>query len=125
MYRTVQLVLFGVLAVLFGLSALSRRFPHIAWLQLFRFNAPRLSEEQRTKMRQRANIYAGIELILLGMVVPLGYFALTIMMFNNPTPTGTAIALGSALLLIGLGITAIWRNRRRPSPPRDQGGAMH
>lgn len=114
MYRDVQLVLVGVLAVLFGLSALSRQFPHIAWLQLFRFNAPRLSEEQRAKMRQRANIHAGIELILLGMVVPIGYFATTIMMFNDPTPTGIAIALGSALLLIGLGITAIWRNRKGP-----------
>lgn len=112
MDRTVQLVLLGVLGVLFGLSALSRRFPHIEWLQLFRFNAPQLSEDQRARMRQRANMRAGIEMILLGMVVPMGYFALTIMMFNNPTPTGITIALGSAVLLIGLGITAIVRSRR-------------
>src|SRR5881628_540929 len=80
MYRTVQLVLVGFLAVLFGMSALSRRFPHIAWLQLFRYNAPRLSEEQRANLRQRANVHAGIELILLGIVVPMVYFASTVIM---------------------------------------------
>jgi hypothetical protein len=117
MYRTVQLVLVGFLAVLFGLSALSRRFPHIAWLQLFRYNAPQLSEEQRARMRQRANVHSGIELIFLGIVVPLVYFASTIMMFNEPTLVGSAIALASAVLLIGLGSTAIWRNRR---PRHDQ-----
>src|SRR5437762_9878756 len=89
MYRTVQLVLVGFLAVLFGMSALSRRFPHIAWLQLFRYNAPRLSEEQRANLRQRANVHAGIELILLGIVVPMVYFASTVIMFSEPTVTGT------------------------------------
>ena len=121
LYRTVQLVLFGFLAVLFGMSALSRRFPHIAWLQLFRYNAPRLSEEQRANLRQRANVHAGIELILLGIVVPMVYFASTVMMFSEPTVTGTTISLTSALLLIGLGTAAIWRNRRRRLPGADQG----
>lgn len=113
MYRTVQLVLGGFLVLLLGMSALSRRFPRIAWLQLFRYSAPQLSDEQRAKIRQRANVYAGIELILLGIVVPVVYFASTVMMFNEPTTTGTSIALSSALVLIGLGTTAIWRNRRR------------
>jgi NADH:ubiquinone oxidoreductase subunit K len=112
-------VLGGLLVVLFGLSALSRRFPHIAWLQLFRYNAPQLSDEQRAKMRRRANIHAGIELILLGIVVPMVYFVSTVMFFNEPTAGGMAIALGSAAVLIALGITAIWRNRRRQLPGRD------
>ena len=113
-------MLIGFLALLFGMSALSRRFPHVAWLQLFRYHAPRLSEEQRAKIRQRANIHAGIELILLGIVVPMVYFA-TVMMFNEPTTTGTTIALASALLLIGLGTAAVWRNRRRRLSSRDRG----
>ncbi len=121
MYRTVQLVLIGFLALLFGMSALSRRFPHIVWLQLFRYHAPRLSEEQQAKIRQRANIHAGIELILLGIVVPMVYFATTVMMFNEPTTTGTTIALASALFLIGLGTAAIWHNRRRRLSSRDRG----
>ncbi|HEV8510164.1 MAG TPA: hypothetical protein VGQ48_06890 [Gemmatimonadales bacterium] len=113
MYRTVQLVLGGFLVVLFGLSALSRRFPDIPWLQLFRYNTPRLSDEQRAKNRQRANIYAGVELILLGIIVPMVYFAGTVMMFNEPTTTGITVSLLSALVLIGLGTAGIWRNRRR------------
>jgi hypothetical protein len=113
MYRTFQLVVVGLLALLFALSGLSRRFPHVAWLQLFRYDRPRLSAEQRAKMRQRANVYAGVELILLGIVVPIAYFALTVMMFNEPTMLGTTLALGSALVLISLGSVAIWTNRRR------------
>ncbi len=112
MYRTIQLGLGGLLVVVVGLSALSRRFPHIGWLQLFRYNAPRLSEEQRARIRQRSNLHAGLELILLGVVVPPVYFAATVMFFNQPTRTGTALALGSAVLLVGLGVTAIWRSRR-------------
>jgi hypothetical protein len=111
-------VLGGFFILLLGLSALSRRFPDIAWLQVFRYNAPRLSDEQRAKMTQRANIYAGIELIILGIIVPLVYFAGTVMMFNEPTPTGIIISLVSALVLIGLGAAGIWRNRRRQLPDK-------
>jgi hypothetical protein len=113
MYRTFQLVVVGLFALLFALSALSRRFPHVAWLQHFRYARPRLSDEQRAKMRQQANVYAGVELILLGIVVPIAYFALTVMMFNEPTMLGTTLAFGSALVLISLGSVAIWTNRRR------------
>ena len=113
MYRTVQLVLVGFLAVLFGMSALSRRFPDVAWLQVFRYNMPRLSEEQRAKIRQRSNIHAGIELILIGIVLPIVYVVGTVMLFNEPTTTGTVLVLAGSLLLIALGATAIWRNRRR------------
>jgi hypothetical protein len=125
MYRTVQLVLLGFLAVLLGMSALSRRFPHIAWLQLFRHNAAQLTEEQRARIRQRANLHTGIELILLGIVVPIVYFASTIMMFNEPTAAGTLIALAIAALLIGIGTAAIRRNRSVPGRDRDGPATRH
>jgi uncharacterized membrane protein len=64
-------------------------------------------------MRQRSNIYAGVELILMGIILPMVYFAGTVMFFNQPTTTGTVLSLGGSVLLIGLGATAIWRNRRR------------
>ncbi|MGH8543571.1 MAG: hypothetical protein ACREX3_08060 [Gammaproteobacteria bacterium] len=114
MDRTIQLVLGGIVGVVFLLSLLARRFPHVGWLQLFRYNV-RLSDEQRAKIRQRANIYAGVELILLGIVLPIGYFVLTVMMFNEPTFIGSILALGSSLLIITLGVVAIWTNRRRTS----------
>jgi len=64
-------------------------------------------------MRQRSNIYAGVELILMGIILPMVYFAGTVMFFNQPTTTGTVLSLGGSVLLIGLGATAIWRNHRR------------
>jgi hypothetical protein len=114
MYRTFQLVLVGIVAMLFVLSALSRRFPQVPWLRLFRYGRPELSDEQRARIRRRSNVHAGIELILLGIVVPFGYFALTLMMFNEPTVVGTTVSLASSVLLIGLGFVAIWTNRGRP-----------
>jgi hypothetical protein len=112
MYRTIQFVAVGVLAVVFGLSGLSRRFPDVAWLQLFRYERPRLSEEHRARMRRRANVHAGVELILIGIVLPMGYVALTAMMFNDITTKGMAIALAGSVLCIGLGVTAIVRSNR-------------
>jgi hypothetical protein len=112
MYRTVQLVLVSVLAVLYGLSALSRRFPHVDWLQVFRYDPPRLSEEQRARRRQRANIQAGLELILLGIGLPMLYVAGTVMFFNDFTAVATILVVAGSALCLGLGVTGIWRNRR-------------
>jgi sterol desaturase/sphingolipid hydroxylase (fatty acid hydroxylase superfamily) len=112
MYRNVQLVLGGLLALVFGLSALSRRFPHVAWLQVFRYDPPRLSKAQRARIRRRSNIHAGIEMILMGMALPLLYVASTVMLFNDFATGWTVLVLAGSLLLIGLGITAIWKNRR-------------
>src|SRR6266545_6529930 len=111
MYRTVQLVLGGLLAVVFGLSWLSRRHPGVAWLRRLRYDPPELSEEQRARMRRRADVQAGVEMILMGVVLPMGYFALTVMFFNSPTPTATALVLGCSVVLIGLGVTALVRSR--------------
>jgi hypothetical protein len=111
-YRTIQIVLGGLLVGLFGLSALARRFAQVSWLQVFRFERPQLNEAQRARIRQRANVHAGIELILLGIVVPIVYVALTVMFFNSVTSSAIILVAGASILLIGLGVTAIWRNRR-------------
>jgi hypothetical protein len=47
MDRYVAYVLMGIGAVLFALFALARRFPHIEWLQLFRFERPYDSSRDR------------------------------------------------------------------------------
>ncbi len=107
-----QLVLLGLLAVVYGVSALARRFPHVAWLKPFRNPFGKLSPAQQAKMRRRANMHAGIELILLGVIVPMGYVVLTVMMFNDFDTVPTLLVLGASLLCIGLGITAIVRSRR-------------
>ncbi len=112
MYRNVQMVLVGIIAIVFALSKLSRRFPEVAWLQVFRFDPPQLSAEQKAKHRRRANIGGGVELILLGTMLPMGYAAMTVMMFNDFTPMATTLVLAGSALCIGFGVSAIWRNRR-------------
>ncbi len=113
MYRTIQLVLLGLLGVVFGLAVLARYFPEVNWLQVFRYQGPLLSEEQRARIRQRSNIHAGIELILMGVVLPILYVAGTVMFFNEFTTTGSVLVIAGSALLLGLGVTAIWQTRRR------------
>lgn len=117
MTSTIQLVILAILGALFGLSALSRRYPHIGWLQAFHFKRPPLSEEQRARMRRRANIHVAIQFILLGFGVPVVYVVSSVMMFNDPSTVGLVIAGTIGFALIVLGIIAIWSNRRGGRPP--------
>jgi hypothetical protein len=108
----IQLVLAGLLALVFGLSRLARRHPHVAWLQGFRDVFPQPSEAQRAMMRRRADFYAGVQLILMGVALPLVYWAATVMFFNDFTAKAITLVLAGSVLCIGLGIAAIWRSRR-------------
>lgn len=108
-----QIVVGGIVAVVYGLSALSRRFPHVAWLQHFQLPHGRLTEEQQARARRRANVYAGAQLILLGVVLPLGYLVLTVMTFSTVSTGGMALVLAGSALCIVLGIIAIVQGRRR------------
>ena len=108
-----QIVVGSIVAVVYGLSALSRRFPYVAWLQYFRLPRSRLTEEQQARMRHRANVYAGAQLILLGLVLPLGYVVLTVMTFNTVRSGTLTLVLAGSVLCIVLGITAIVQGGRR------------
>jgi hypothetical protein len=112
-YETLQLIAVLVIAAVFGLSAARRRYPHVAWLQAFSNAFPRLPEDQRRKARKREDFYAGAKLILLGVALPVGYAALTMMMFSSPTRTATVLVWTGSLVCIGLGIIAIWHSRRQ------------
>lgn len=111
-YETFQIVVVMVTAVVWGLVTLSRRRPDVAWLEPWRTAFPRPTEAQRQRMRRRASAYAGAELILLGVVIPIGYVALTVMMFNDFTPGWLIAVAASSLLCIGLGVTALVQSRR-------------
>jgi hypothetical protein len=111
-YETLQLVAVIVLGTVFGLSAAARRYPHLTWLQGFATAFPRLPEEQRRRARKRGDLHAGVELILLGLALPLGYAALTLMTFSSYTTSGTVLVGAGSVLCVGLGIFAIWHSRR-------------
>ena len=109
----------GGLLVLSGrysgwLQALPRKWPQLAALQAMR---PQRSEEQRARIKRRGNIFAGIQLILLGLGMPVVYVASSIMAFSDPGRVGLGISgiIGFALML--LGIRTIWSSRRLPPRP--------
>lgn len=96
----------GALALVFiGLGVLARRFPDVPWLQHFDLGS-RLTEEQRARLRRRANRSAGVELIALGFGIPLVYFALKMAFFQETRPIELAIVVAASLLCIGLGVAA-------------------
>lgn len=106
------MILVGLLAFVFGLSALARRFPHVVWLQVIRYDPPQLSEAQRVMIRRRSDLYAGVELMLLGIALPMVYASLTMMFFNELTTTAVTLVLAGSALCIGLVVTATWQSRR-------------
>ena len=118
MSDTVKLVLVSILAVLFGLSALARRLPHVAWLRPFAGLFPRLGEAERARVQGRADVYAGIQLILMGLALPLLYVITTVMLFNTPSSTGIAVTFAGSVVLIVLGSLAIRSGRRRQARGR-------
>lgn len=108
--REAQIIVLTLLAVFYGLSLASRRYPDVAWLRPF--HPPKLTPRQEATQRRRANTMAGLEMILLGVIVPLGYVFLTVMMFNDFDPIVTVLVIGGSIVCVGFGISAIiqsWR----------------
>lgn len=103
-------VIFGfVVVVWIALQYAARRFPDVPWLQALKLPEP--TARQKRIAERRANFSAGVEFILLGLALPMGYIALTVMTFSDFSflPT-TLVALTSAAC-IGLGIFGLARNR--------------
>lgn len=117
MFRNVQIVAGCVFGALFALSAASRRFPHIGWLQAFRIEN-RLTEEQRARMRRRANITSGVELIAIGIGIPIGHAVLSLMFFQTSSTAMTLAVYAAAALCITLGVVAITQNVRKGGSSR-------
>lgn len=150
----VAYVAIGVIAVVFVLSVLARRFPYVEWLQHFRFHRPydpdrdrhldtawlssvdtplrrnpfretvdevrkelgefraampQLPKERKARLRRSSNVAAGVQLILLGIALPLGYHILSMMMFfSGVSRTESIFVFAASGVCIALGIAAIW-----------------
>jgi hypothetical protein len=154
MHRNVSNVVIGILA---ALSVLARRFRHIHWLQVFRFERlydssrdrhldtawkdgaprgqgrhdtprepvtafreqfrayaaelPQLPKERKAKLQRSSNVFAGIQLILLGIALPFGYHFLSVMSFFSEVSTmENVVVFAAAGGCIALGFTVIWRS---------------
>ena len=111
-YKWFQLVTVLVLATLFLLATAARRYPHVTWLRGFANAFPRLPEAQRRQAAKRADFYAGAELIVAGLALPMAYAALTMMTFSSYTTAATVVVAVGSVFCIALGIVAIVHSRR-------------
>jgi hypothetical protein len=105
--ESVKTIVLGVIATVIVLGAIAKRRPDIAWLQRFRLPDDRLTPPQKERLRRSQNVTAGVELILLGMVVPMGYAVLTMMFFNTPDFWMTLLTGVISVVCIALGVVAI------------------
>jgi hypothetical protein len=110
LWEGMQALIVGTIIVLFLLSRATRRYPHVEWLQSFKFNDPR-TEEQKRRARRTGEIMGGIELIGIGAAAPPVYLLSTVFMFSNPNPAILAASIVFGVAFILLGIRAIVKAR--------------
>jgi hypothetical protein len=111
--ETVKQILLALIAIVLVLGWLSRAFPDVAWLRVFRLPAPHLSEDERARRKRAGNRMAGLEIALLGLALPLFYVASTVMMFNNFKTAPTIIVAVCSLSCVALGVWVFAHNRER------------
>jgi hypothetical protein len=107
---SIKTALLGVIAAVIVLGWLARRLPHVAWLQAFRFAQVQASEDEKERRRRSANRLAAGEMVLAGVLLPMGYAALTVMMFNDFEPLMAAAVAAGSVLCIAAGIWVYVRN---------------
>jgi len=107
--ESVQIVLLGLMVLVFGLTRAAKANPHVRWLQPFKLGA--LTEERRRRFRRQGDRLAGMELILAAVIIPMGYVALKVMFFTAFT-RGEVLLVGAvSLLCFGLGVYVLVRTR--------------
>jgi hypothetical protein len=92
----------------FVLARAARRFPEVEWLRVFRYT-DNLDPVQRARMKRSSDIHAGAEIILLGIVVPFAYFALTLMTWSDFSAGITGVV---GVFSIGCIVLGVWCIRR-------------
>jgi hypothetical protein len=108
---TLKAILLGLIAIAFVLNRLSRRLPHVAWLQVFRLPERQMSEEERARRRRAGNRMAALEMVFAGLALPAVYFLSTMMFFSEPQAIPTIIVMACSILCLALGIWVFVQNR--------------
>lgn len=83
--------------------------PHVAWLKPFRFPGGGLGEDRRRRLGRTINITAGLEIVGLGPILPLGYVTLSVVTFSAIDPATLRLLVVAGALCVGLGICALFR----------------
>jgi len=95
----VKLILLGVLVLGAGL-VWALRLPRGA-----------VDAAEQARRRRAGDRNAGLEIALLGLVLPFIYIAATVMMFNDFKPLPTVLVAASSAGCIALGVWLYARNR--------------
>ncbi len=86
------------------------RYPQVRWLQTFRMpNFPRSAPSPN--VRRARNIFEGIQLIGLGLLLPIGYLFSTAIFFTGIEPVWVVVVAVLSLFCIALGIAGIVKSR--------------
>ena len=109
---TIKAVLLGLIAIWFALALLARALPQVAWLQAFRLPGMKLTEEQRAGRRRAGNRQAALEIVVVGLALPILYFVSTVLLFNDFKTVPTVIVTACSVGCIALGIWIFVRNRQ-------------
>lgn len=112
MFRTTQIVLGSLVLLIMFLGWLGRRHPQIVWLRVFDMRA-KLTDDQRRRLQRTVDMNAGLQLILLGLALPVVYVVLTTMFFGTFAPRGIAFVAAGSLACIVTGLVGVIRTRRR------------
>src|SRR5436190_23236983 len=109
--RWLQVVLLAVLAVVFGIGELARRHAGVAWLQPFRL--PVVDQRRKEELAVRSWVMTALELLLMGVLWPLGGYAASIMLFNPLSVRDQVLWLWSvSAVCIAGGFWCLWREAR-------------
>ena len=107
--ESVQIVLLGLIVLVFALARAAKANPHVRWLQVFKLGE--LTEEQRRRFRRQSDRLAGMELLLAALIIPMGYIALKVMFFTAFTRVEMLVVGALSLLCFGLGVFVLLRTR--------------
>jgi hypothetical protein len=106
-----ETIALGLFAAAILVVWLARRFPDVTWLQPFQLRTFQLTEAQKARHRRAGNRQAALEIMLMGLMLPVLYLLSSLFMFNDPKATPMAIALAGMVVCFGVGIWLFARNR--------------
>ena len=109
---SIKALLGSALVIAFVLNRAAPAFPHIRWLQYFRLPTAELTKVERDRRRRAGNRHAGLEMAGFGLILPVLYFASTVILFNEPGALELVIVGLISLAFVALGIWLFVRNLR-------------
>jgi hypothetical protein len=105
-----QLVVVVAFVAIFVLSKAAPGNPRLAWLMKFKLQ-DRRTDEQKRRARRSAQFMGGLQLIALGLALPLVYVGSTVILWGDLSSAFLNGTVAVAVLMVIAGITVIVKAR--------------